>query len=84
MSRAGSVHKDTSGLWSFVVDTAPLGAPRRRVIVEIAEWLDKQLRRPGKGSPKLAEAWLSQAIQGKAGRLASRSCGTGIEERTTR
>lgn len=31
MSRAGSIHKDTSGLWSFVVNTAPLGAPRRQV-----------------------------------------------------
>jgi integrase len=31
LSRAGSIHKDTSGLWSFVVDTAPLGAPRRQV-----------------------------------------------------
>lgn len=31
MSRAGSVNKDANGLWSFVVDAAPIGAPRRQV-----------------------------------------------------
>lgn len=31
MSRAGSIRKEGNGLWSFVVDTAPLGAPRRQV-----------------------------------------------------
>jgi integrase len=31
MSRAGSISKDANGLWSFVVDTAPLGAPRRQI-----------------------------------------------------
>lgn len=31
MSRAGSVSKDANGLWSFVVDAAPIGAPRRQV-----------------------------------------------------
>lgn len=31
MSRAGSIRRDSNGLWSFVVDTAPLGAPRRQV-----------------------------------------------------
>ena len=31
MSRAGSIRKEGNGLWSFVVDTAPLGAPLRQV-----------------------------------------------------
>lgn len=31
MSRAGSIRRNSNGLWSFVVDTAPLGAPRRQV-----------------------------------------------------
>ena len=30
MSRAGSIRKEQNGLWSFVVDTAVLGAPRRQ------------------------------------------------------
>lgn len=37
MSRAGSIHKDTSGPWSFVVDTAPLGAPRRGAAGRLSE-----------------------------------------------
>jgi integrase len=31
MSRAGSIRRESNGLWSFVVDTAPLGASRRQV-----------------------------------------------------
>lgn len=31
MSRAGSIRKEKNGSWSFVVDTAPLGAPRRQM-----------------------------------------------------
>jgi integrase len=31
MSRAGSIRKEPNGLWLFVVDPAPLGAPRRQV-----------------------------------------------------
>lgn len=31
MSRAGSIKRDASGQWAFVVDLAPAGAPRRQV-----------------------------------------------------
>lgn len=84
MRRAGPVHIDASGLWSFVVDTAPLGAPGRRVIVAMAEWLEKPVQTTGEWLGRTRkEAWLGQSMQGKAEGLANRSCGTGVRGKAT-